>query len=180
MAVREPDIDLDVHPWERQTVRSCGASEPGKLHAIFLEYAKTKPRSLRVALARSRGLSGKATAAVRASGHLQRAALSWRWRDRADAWDAHVARIDKAAFDAAKIRARKRRLAQLDKISDALGLRLEDLAAKANLEALLKLHAAEQAEYAIPPEDEHDAIGLPRLEDVIRPPEPDEPKGDEP
>lgn len=176
----EADIDLDLHPWERQTVASCGADEPPRLHAIFQLYCATNPRSLRVAVARSRGLEGPEAAAVRASGSLLRSMHFWRWPERAREWDKHLARVEKAAFDARRAASRRRRLAQLDKLNDALGLRLEEIAERATLEGLLRLHTAEREEYAAPDEGEHGDVGLPHLEDVIRPPENNEPEGGNP
>ncbi len=167
----KPEPNVDVEPWERWTRDVCGKDEPLRLHRIFIEYAKTNPRSLRVALIRAAGLTGKAARSARASGGLYRASQYWSWRRRADEWDKHNARVEKAAFDARRAAARRRRLDQLDKLSDALGLRLGELAEKATLEGLLKLHAAEQIEYTMLKEDEPDDVGLPALEDRIKPPE---------
>ena len=172
MAAREPDLDLDVQAWERQTRASCGLDEPRRLHALFVTYCATRPRSLRVALARSRKLSGAAADAVRASGALQRSVRFWRWQERADALDKHVAAVEKAAFDARVAAARGRRLAQLDRLSESLGLRLEEIAEKATLEGLLKLHAAEREELG---EDrsariEENEPDLPSIESRVPPP----------
>jgi hypothetical protein len=178
-ALVKPEPNLDVKAWEKWTRDTAGVDEPARLHRIFQQYCATRPRSLRVALSRFLGLEDGSAAAldIRVSGALYRASQRWSWRRRADELDKHLARIEKAAFDAAKLAARRRRLAQLDRLSDALGLRLEEIAERATLEGLLRLHTQEREEYAAVNEDEHDDVGLPALEDRIKPPDHD-PKGE--
>ena len=168
----EADIDLDVKAWEKQTRASCGVDEPPRLFAIFQLYCATNPRSLRVAVARSRGLEGPEAAAVRASGSLLRSVRFWRWPERAREWDKHTIRVEKAALDARRAAARRRRLDHLDRLSESLGLRLEEIAEKATLEGLLKLYAAEREELG---EDrsariEENEPDLPSIESRVPPP----------
>ncbi len=181
MAAREkPEPNLDVKAWERWTVAVCGKDEPPRLHRIFIKYVATSPRSLRVALAAFLGLQGKAARAVRVSGGLYRASQYWSWRRRADEWDAHVAEQERAAFEKARIEARQRRVARLGRLGEKFDaglatLDLDRMLPNEFVRELVRTHAAEQAELGDRPEDrkgeDRPDHGLPRIEDVIRPPE---------
>jgi hypothetical protein len=188
VAVSEkPDTYLDVEAWERWPAGACGVDEPPRLYRIFRRYAQTSPRSLRVALARSMGLKGKAALAVRVSGGLYRASLRWRWRERADDWEKHLAEEERVAFEATRRKARARRIAQLVALGDKFGasiatLELDRMLPNEFVRELVRTHAAEQAELKDRPEDrtgeEKPDAGLPRIEDVIKPPEATEHKPD--
>jgi hypothetical protein len=176
----EPDPYLDVEAWERWPAGACGVDEPPRLFRIFQQYAQTKPRSLRCALARSMGLKGKTARAVRVSGGLYRASIRWRWRERADDWEKHLAEKEHVAFEAARRKARARRIAQLialgDKFDAGLArLDLKQMQPNEFVRELVRTHAAEQAELKDRPEDrageEKPDAGLPRLEDILKPPE---------
>jgi hypothetical protein len=174
----EPDPYLDVEAWERWPVGACGVDEPPRLYRIFQQYCATNPRSFRVALARSLGLKGKAALAVRVSGGLYRASQRWRWRERADDWEKHLAEEERVAFEAARRKARARRIAQLvalgDKFDKSIAkLDLEQMQPNEFVRELVRTHTAEQAELKDRPEDrsgeEKPDAGLPRIEDVIKP-----------
>jgi acyl-CoA reductase-like NAD-dependent aldehyde dehydrogenase len=153
-------------PWSRLK------NEPARAFAIFEAYLQTSPRSVRKALAVVRHRDGR-DLGLHVPGGVIRQSHEWQWRRRAEAFDAHRAAEEKARFKAAEAAARRRRLAQLDRLSEGLGLRLEELAERATLEALLKLHAAEREEYAAPNAEEFDDVGLPPIEDRIKPPDPE-------
>lgn len=168
----DPDHEGRV-PWARQK------NEPARAFAIFEAYLATSPRSVRKALAVVRHRDGR-DLGLHVPGGVIRQSREWEWRRRAEAFDTHRAAEEKARFKAADAAARRRRLEQLNKLSESLGLRLDELAEKATLESLLKLHEAERNEYAMPNEDEFDLGSLPALEDVIKPPETPEPERSDP
>jgi hypothetical protein len=191
VAPREkPELNVDVHPWERWTRDVCGRDEPPRLYRIFAQYAQTKPRSLRVALARFLKLEGKAARSVRVSGGLYRASQFWSWRWRADELDKYLAEEERAAFEKARVEARARRVARLERLSvlfDA-GLAKFDLKRMQPNEfvrELVRAHEEERVELRDRPEDdaahlsEHERA-LPAIDDVIKPPEPVDHKPPEP
>jgi hypothetical protein len=93
-------------PWE------CQEGEAPALYAIFSAYLSTSPRSVRKAIGAVRGRTPRFR-----PGHISRAARSWRWVERAAAFDEHVAAEQRAAFDRLRKKAREERLARLEALS---------------------------------------------------------------
>jgi hypothetical protein len=188
--MNELDLDFDARIWERLTVATVGKDEPAELFRIFELYARSSPRSLRLAVVRARGLEeGSAeAAAVRASGGLLRSARYWRWHDRLAAWDLHNAEEERGAFEKARVAARRRRVAMLDRATVLIAKRLTSMKdlkrmpAHRVIDAMVKTMEAEREELRDAREDDAAHLGehepdLPSIESKIPPPpEPTPPK----
>lgn len=164
-------------PWERQD------SESAKYFRVFVEYLHTAPRSLRVAWARTCQEDDRLPPSV-PPGNICNASVRWRWVERAAAWDSWRAENERAAFQAERLAARKRRRAALARMAALADGRLASMGEKdlkkvradRAFEVFLKVHEAEREELNDRPRDrlrneDLDPGGLPAIEDVLKPPD---------
>jgi hypothetical protein len=121
-------------PWERQARR--GIQEPAKAYRAFCVYRELGPsRSIDAAanVLRSpkqapRGPQNSKTG--RAGGTIKQWARTWRWVERAAAWDAELER-QRRETEIAEVRAMaKRQAAQAQKVQDGLLISVTELLAR--------------------------------------------------
>jgi hypothetical protein len=112
----------EPHPWEKQPFESAKAYAAARAY-FGLGPARSVAAAGRISQGLPEGPREKGKAAV-ASGHLNRWAATFRWVDRAAAWDAHCREIE---LEAAAAAARRQGEALADKrLSRAV--QLEELA----------------------------------------------------
>jgi hypothetical protein len=162
-----PLVEREVrHPWERQE------QEGPTLFKIFSAYLTASPRSVRKAIGTIRGRTPRFR-----PGHISRAAVRWRWRERAAKYDEHLAMQDRVAFESRRRKAREDRLSRLEALSvqvwDAVPkMRLSTAEPAVIVRALEVLAREERTELLDEPEDRRSdpdrRAALPDLDQVLR------------
>jgi hypothetical protein len=109
-------------PWERQ------ASEPNRWFARFESYRLAGPgRSLLAVYNRERQTAGQNTPASRVPGAWDRAAMRWRWRQRAEAWDEHQRQQARESHTKALTEMNERHIQEAQALQSKALQRLKDL-----------------------------------------------------
>jgi hypothetical protein len=162
-----------MHPWERQD------SEPPNYYRIFGMFLLQRPRSVRAAVAAA-WHEDERTVARHIPGNIYRASRRWRWEERAAAYDAHLATLERAAFERRRVEARRRRIERVARLSALLdhaigGLeagRFAEMPPERLLAAVVAFHEHEERELLDEPEDRRKPgasgpVVLPALEDRV-------------